>query len=272
MNKPLRAKSFMYLFRRLILVLRNNPYKWWNWLAFIAVMAINALANTAILGGRTTGEISDKYPTWITPEGYAFTIWSVIYVLLLGFLIYQTGRTTETRESVQSMGPWFIISCVLNIGWLLLWQYLYIELSLIVMALLLFSLIVIYRRTRRIHYPTSGEMWFVKLPFSLYLGWVSAATILNISIVLKKNHWDGFGLSEVTWAVIILLAGALIAILVSYPHMDSIYPLVFVWAYVAIALKQQDHAENVFIAAFILAAILFIYAIYLFFARNRARD
>ncbi|GIO56339.1 hypothetical protein BK138_21620 [Paenibacillus rhizosphaerae] len=253
-------------------MLRSNPYKWWNWLAFVAAMVVNALANTAVLGGKTTGEISDQYPTMITPEGYAFTIWSLIYVLLLGFLLYQSGRVTETRDSVRSIGPWFIISCVLNIAWLLLWQYEYIELSLVAMVLLLLSLFVIYRRTRSIYYPTSGEMWLIKLPFSLYFGWLSVAVILNIAIVLKKNGWNGFGLSELVWAVVFLLAGALIAILVSYPYRDSIYPLVFVWGYVAIALEQQDQVERAFIAALILAIILFVYAIYLFFARSRDRD
>lgn len=255
-----------------MILLRSNPYKWWNLLGFVAVIIVNALANTTVLNGMRTGDISDKYPTLITPAGYAFMIWSVIYLLLLGFIVYQFRRTTESRESVQRIGPWFALSCLFNIVWLLLWQYLYIELSLVAMVLLLLSLIMIYVRTRRIHYPTAGEMWFVKLPFSLYLGWISVATIVNVSVALEKNDWNGFGLSDATWAVIMLLVGALLAILVSFPHRDSIYPLVFVWAYIAIGVKQRDAAENVFVAAFILAAILLIYAIYLFFARNRDRD
>lgn len=255
-----------------MILLKSNPYKWWNLLGFIAVIIVNALANTNVLNGMKTGEISDKYPTLITPAGYAFSIWSLIYLLLLGFIIYQFRRTTESRESVQRIGPWFVLSCLFNVTWLLLWQYLYIELSVVAMVLLLLSLIMIYVRTRRIHYPTPGEMWFVKLPFSLYLGWISVATIVNVGVALEKNDWDGFGLSAPTWAVIMLLVGAVLAILVSFPYRDSIYPLVFVWAYVAIGIKQRDVAENVFVAAFILAAILFIYAIYLFFARNRDRD
>ncbi|GAB6992074.1 TspO/MBR family protein [Paenibacillus pini] len=252
-------------------MLRRNPYKWWNVLAFIAVLVINGLASTTILGGRQTGEISDMYPTLLTPAGYAFMIWGLIYLLLLGFIIYQSKRSSETRDSVLSIGPWFIISCLLNVGWLLLWQYLYIELSVVVMALLLISLIVLYLKTRRIHYPTLGEMWLVKLPFSLYLGWISVATIVNVGVALEKNNWDGFGLSDATWAIIMLIVGTVLAVLVSFPYRDSIYPLVFVWAYIAIAVKHQD-TNNVFITALIAAGFLFIYLIWLFFIRNRDRD
>lgn len=252
-------------------MLKRNPYKWWNLIAFLAMIVINALANTTLLGGKTTGEISDMYPTYITPAGYAFSIWSVIYILLAGFIYYQFRKNNESRDSVRTVGIWFIISCILNIVWILLWQYLYIELSVIVMILLLMTLGIIYQRTRGIVHPTKGEFWFIKLPFSLYLGWISVATILNIAISLTKNNWGGFGLDDLTWAIIMLCVGGIIAILVSYPYRDSAVPLVFVWAYIAIAVKQQD-VESVFLAACILAGILFLYAIWLFFIRNRDRD
>lgn len=127
-----------------------------------------------------------------------------------------------------------------------------------------------YVRTRTPQ-PTRGEMWFVKLPFSLNLGWVSVATIINIAVALEKNEWSGWGLSDTTWAIIILLIGTILAIMVSFPYRDSIYPLVFVWAYVAIAVEHPNH-ENVRLAALILAAIILVYALWLFFARNRDRD
>ncbi|WP_044879524.1 tryptophan-rich sensory protein [Paenibacillus sp. IHBB 10380] len=236
------------------------------------MMLINVLVSTTTLvGGRKTGDVSDMYPTYITPAGYAFTIWSVIYILLAGFVIYQFSRSNESRDSIQSIGTWFIVSCLLNIAWLLLWQYLYIEISVIAMVLLLLSLMVLYVRTRRISYPTIGEFWFVKLPFSLYLGWICVATILNVSIALTKNEWGAFEISDVTWSVIMLCVGSVLAILVSFPYRDSAFPLVFVWAYIAIAMEHRE-VDKVFLAACILAAILFLYAIWLFFIRNRDRD
>ena len=249
----------------------NNAIKWLNVIAYLAMIAINILANTTILGGRRTNEVSDMYPTLLTPAGYAFSIWSVIYILLAGFIIYQFRSQTASRDSVQRIGIWFAISCLLNLSWLLLWQYLYIELSVVVMVLLLITLIVIYLRTRRITNPTTGEKWLVKLPFSIYLGWISVATILNVAISLRKNEWNGFGLSDASWAVIMLCVGGLIAVLVSYLHRDYVYPLVFVWAYIAIAIKQQD-TKQVMMTALIAAGILFIHAIWLFITRRRARD
>jgi benzodiazapine receptor len=251
---------------------RNNPYKWWNLLLYLGVLAVNTLSVTLPLGGNSTGEISDRYHTYLTLAGYAFSIWSLIYLLLAGFIIYQLRSDTGGRDSVQRIGVWFVLSCIFNMGWLFLWHYLYIELSLAVMVLMLISLIVIYRRTRSITDPTSGEKWLVRLPFSIYLGWISVATIVNVSIVLDKNNWDGFGLSPTFWAVIMLCVGAVLAVIVSFPHRDSIYPLVFVWAFIAIAMEQMGK-DNIYFTGLIAAALLLLYSIWLLFTprRNRSR-
>lgn len=249
---------------------RYNPYKWWNLLFFLGVIIVNVLSVTLPLGGHSTGEISDKYQTYITPAGYAFSIWSLIYLLLAGFVIYQFRPYTSTRDSIQAIGIWFVLSCIFNMSWLFLWQYLYIELSLVAMVLMLITLIVIYRKTRLIANPTSGENWLVKLPFSIYLGWISVATIVNVSVVLEKNHWEGWGLSGSTWAVIMLCVGTLLAVVVSYPYRDSIYPLVFVWAFIAIALEQKE-ASNVYITSLITAGLLLLYSIWLLFKPRRSR-
>lgn len=241
---------------------RYNPYKWWNLLFFLGMILVNVLSVTVPLGGKSTGEISDMYQTYLTPAGYAFSIWSLIYILLAGFIIYQFRQYTGSRDSVRAIRFWFVLSCVFNMAWLFLWHYLYLELSLAAMVLMLFTLIVIYRITRRITHPTTGERWLVKLPFSIYLGWISVATIVNVSVVLEKNNWDGLGLSDSTWAVIMLCLGTLLAVAVSYPNQDSIYPLVFVWAFIAIALEHKD-ADNVYITGMITAGLLFIYSIWL---------
>ncbi|ASR49268.1 hypothetical protein B4V02_22465 [Paenibacillus kribbensis] len=249
---------------------RRHPYTWWNILAFIAVIVVNILASTLPIGGKNTNAVSKMYPTLATPAGYAFSIWSLIYLLLACFVVYQATPAGQAKRSVQSIGIFFILSCLFNIIWILLWQYIYVELCVIVMILYLLSLSVVYVRTRTPQ-PTRGEMWFVKLPFSLNLGWVSVAAIINIAGALKKNEWSTWGLHKTTWAIIILLIGTALAIMVSFPYRDSIYPLVFVWAYVAIAIGHPDH-EKIRLAAWILAAIILVYALWLFLARNRDRD
>ncbi|MNC43130.1 hypothetical protein D3C75_919780 [compost metagenome] len=138
------------------------------------------------------------------------------------------------------------------------------------MVLMLVTLVVIYRKTSSPADPTSGEKWLVKLPFSIYLGWISVATIVNISVVLEKNHWDGFGLSDPAWAVIILSIGTLLAVVVSFPFRDSIYPLVFMWAYIAIALEHND-TNSVFITGLVTACLLLLYSIWLLLTPRRSR-
>ncbi|MDH6370946.1 benzodiazapine receptor [Paenibacillus sp. PastF-3] len=249
---------------------RYNPYKWWNLLFFLGVIIVNVLSVTLPLGENSTGEISGKYHTYLTPAGYAFSIWSLIYLLLAGFIIYQFRSYTASRDSVRAIKFWFVLSCIFNMSWLFLWQYLYIELSLVAMVLMLITLIVIYRKTRLIANPTPGENWLVKLPFSIYLGWISVATIVNVSVVLEKNHWEGWGLSGSTWAVIMLCVGTLLAVVVSYPYRDSIYPLVFVWAFIAIALEQKE-ASNVYLTGLIMAGLLLLYSIWLVLTPRRRR-
>ncbi|KUP24516.1 tryptophan-rich sensory protein [Paenibacillus sp. DMB5] len=249
---------------------RTNPLKWWNVLFYLGVILVNTLSVALPLGGNSTREISDKYHTYLTPAGYAFSIWSLIYLLLAGFVIYQFRSDSGSRDSVQSIGIWFILTCIFNMSWLILWHYLYIELSLAAMVLLLISLIVVYRKTRRIDRPTTGERWLIRLPFSIYLAWISVATLVNVSVVLKKNDWGGFGLDGTVWAVIMLIVGALLAILVSYPYRDSIFPLVFVWAFIAIALEQRE-TENVFLTGSIAAGLLLLYSLWLVLTPRRRR-
>ncbi|WP_017812562.1 tryptophan-rich sensory protein [Paenibacillus shenyangensis] len=248
-----------------------NIYRWLNVLGIVGVLIVNYMASALTLFGRDTGDISDQYELYITPAGYAFSIWSLIYVLLIGFIIYQFRNTDESRESVSAVGPWLFLNSLCNMGWLMLWHSLELEWGVLVIALMLITLIIPYLRIRKIVQPTMAQILLVKLPYSIYMGWVSVATILNTGIALNKNGWDGFGLSPTVWSVIALVGGALLAIIISYRYRDSIYPLVFVWAYIAIAVKHPD-LQVTHWTALIAAILLFVYSIWIFFVRNKSRD
>lgn len=246
-----------------------SRYRWWNILALAAMIAVNALAEFVPLNGKTTGGISDMFPTLITPAGYAFGIWMLIYGLLIGYAVYQARTANQSKPVLQAIGPLFIISCLFNIAWILLWHYMYdrIWLSLLAMAGLFLSLLFLYARTRRQGSLPAAERLLVRLPFSIYFGWVSTALLVNTAVVLTNAGWDGFGRGDETWALLLLAAGALFAWVVGGPNRDPLFVLVFVWAYAAIAVKQQS-APSIFYTSIGLALLLALLALSLAVARR----
>jgi hypothetical protein len=219
---------------------RPSLLNWSNILAYVGVLIVNGLAgSTTLIGGKFTAEISDANPTLITPAGYVFAIWGVIYVLLGAFVIYQALPQGRMGSFQQRIGWLFVLSSVLNILWLFAWQYEYLVVSIPLMLLLLGSLILIYIRLdigrRKVGW---GERLAVHLPFSIYLGWITIATIANISAYLVSIGWDGFGISPETWAVLIIIIATVIASLVAITRRDIAYELVIVWAFVGIAVNQ----------------------------------
>jgi benzodiazapine receptor len=248
----------------------KKSLKWLNVIGLAAVLIINGLAQWLPINGKTTGELSAKYPVLITPAPYAFSIWSLIYLLLIGFVFYQFTKRAANNKNVQNIGPWFLVSCLLNVAWILVWHYEKLLSSMFVMIALLLSLITIYLAIRLSKQAaTLGESLFVRLPFSVYLGWISTATIVNVSVVLYAADWNGFGLSDIVWTVILLVIASLLALAIGFSYKDAAYILVFVWSFIAIAVKEGQ-APEVTLAAYIGAAVLAVAAVYvLFMARKR---
>lgn len=243
-----------------------------NFLGFIGMIFINVQANALPIGGRTTGEISAMFPVLITPASYAFSIWGLIYCLLGIFVILPFFPRWRNLELMKAIGPLFFISCILNIIWILLWHYLYILSSMAIMINLLVTLIFIYNKiytyTKDVQPLLGVNRLFTLLPFSIYLGWISVATIINISIGLSVLEWNQWGLSETFWAVIVLFMAALLAVLFSYTYRDHAYMIVIIWALVAIGVNQTEY-PIVSNTAFILSLCLLIYIIFHFFRNIR---
>ncbi|MEJ2667742.1 MAG: tryptophan-rich sensory protein [Deinococcales bacterium] len=222
--------------------------------AYLGMVIVNALAVTLPIGGLTTQEVSALYPALFVPAGYVFSIWSVIYLGLGVYAVVQALPGAGRSASVRAVAWWFVLSCVLNGVWLVLWQTLHIYWTVPVMAALLLTLIVIYRRLRREPPAHPLERWAVRTPFSVYLGWISVATIANVSDALLHAGWGGWGLSDVTWAVIMLAVATLLGAAM-LRRRDVAYALVLVWAFVGIAVEQRAQVV-VFIAALAAAALV----------------
>ena len=222
-----------------------------NVLAFAVTVLVNGLASSLALNGRTTAEVSDLYFTLVTPAGYVFAIWGVIYALLLVFVVFQALPSQREKPFLRQINVLFILSSVFNVVWLFLWHYDRIVLSVALMFALLATLIAVYLRLGiGKTMVTLKERVFVHLPFSVYLGWITVASIANVASALVAVGWDGFGLASDVWAVLVIAVALLITLGVIATRKDAAYSLVLVWALVGIAVNQSAY-QNVLLASLI---------------------
>jgi benzodiazapine receptor len=236
-----------------------------NIAAFLSVIVVNTLATTVGLFGRLTGALSDAIPNLFVPAGLTFSIWGPIYLLLLFFVVYQArGLFTAAQAAPEALGRvgWlFVVSSTANIAWLLLWHAQLVGLSMIPMLCLLATLIAIHVRlgTGRTR-PTGAERWFFRVPFSVYLGWITVATVANATAALVTAGWSGFGLAPEVWAVAMVVVASLLALVMLITRRDAAYGLVVVWALAGIALKRSADASAashaVYVAAVACAAVV----------------
>ncbi len=228
-----------------------------NLFALVFVILINYLSNALPFNDQTTSEIANRLDVLFTPAGYVFSIWGLIYLLLALWVLRQLPASRRELPVYKVGTPLFILSCFLNSFWLFLWHYEYFVLSVFVMLALLITLIALYLRINAV-YESSLDL----LPFSIYLGWISVATIANISYVLVEIGWDGFGLSDVTWTIIMLIVASILAVVFRLKKGDMFYPLVFVWAFIGIGVRNLADYPVVAFTAFFLSTIIFVYALF----------
>jgi hypothetical protein len=210
-----------------------------NIMAVVLALTVNVLAVLLPLNGQDTGEISDRLPTYFTPAGYVFSIWSVIFIGWTAFAILQALPARREYPPFQKIGYLFALSHVANAAWLFCWHYNYFGLSALVMLTLLGLLIATYRAYNYSRARVKGvEKWAVDRMLSVYLGWISVATIANIATWLYSIQWDGFGIAPQVWAVIMIVVATLLAAWMTFPRKDSAFVAVFAWAFAGIAIKQ----------------------------------
>lgn len=237
-----------------------------NIIAFVATVFVNYLSNTGAINNTTIGQISEASQNFFTPAGYAFSIWGLIYVMLLGFVIYQSRSLfTKVRddEFILKTGWWFVLSCFANIMWITFWLYGFMEYSILAIFVLLYSLLKIVMSNRM-------ELWdapisiiaFLWWPFVFYSGWVTVASIANVATYLTSIDWNGWGISETSWAVIMIIIAGILNLVVTWKRNMREFAMVGVWAIAAIAVANWEASETVAYAAIGVAAVLFFSSSY----------
>ncbi|MBZ0291150.1 MAG: tryptophan-rich sensory protein [Anaerolineae bacterium] len=213
--------------------------QWVNLLALIGTLIVNFASEAIPLNGQTSAQIANRLPILFVPANYVFSIWGIIYTLLIGFAVYQALPSQKENPVLRRIGYWFALSCAANGVWLILFHYNLFALSMIAMIVLLVSLIAIYTRIGVGQMKLSTrETWFIHIPFSTYLGWITVATVANASYVLYSLGWDGFGIEGAIWAVIMLVVATALTLTIIFTRSDIAYTAVIVWAFVGIVSKQ----------------------------------
>jgi hypothetical protein len=207
-------------------------------LAILFMITINILANALPINGLNTGVISDQFKVYFVPAGYVFSIWGIIYIGLIAYAIYQALPAQQNNPRLQATGWMVVLGSLANSAWIFLWHYGQFIGTLSAMLILLASLITVYLRLGIGKTQVSkGEALAVRVPFSIYLGWITVATVANVTDVLDFIGWNRFGLAQETWMVIILGAVLVIALLMNFNRRDIAYTTVLLWALAGIAAR-----------------------------------
>lgn len=242
----------------------RNVFAVLNTLLFLGTIAVNALANILPINGMNTGEVSALYPSLFTPAGITFSIWSVIYLSLLVFVVFQWSL--REKKYFTELSILFMLSCVLNIIWILVWHHLLIFISVIIMLIFLFVLIRIFLLLQNNIEKTTAEQICLHFPFTIYLAWICVATIANISALLTSLDWDGGMFSKTTWTVIMMSVAAALAVFIVSKFYRYAFGLVVIWALTGIALNHQPVITN---AAIVIIIILVCLSMYTYIRRRK---
>lgn len=206
-------------------------------LGFAATVTVNWLATTGQINNTTTAAVSQAHPTLLTPKGYTFSIWGIIYLLLLVYVLVQlSSRELGKDGNLNKIAYWFTGTCAANIVWIFSWHYGQLIISAVVMVVLLYSLTRILSLVSGTE-KTYTNLFSLELPFGFYAGWITVATVANIAVPLVAIGWDGFGIPWVIWMIVVLLAMTVIAVTAARYIINVAYPAAILWGLVGIITR-----------------------------------
>jgi hypothetical protein len=210
--------------------------------AILGSFAVNAISNIRPWGGKNIGAISNTQfaNVLITPANYAFAIWGVIYLGLIGFCVYQFLPVSKQHPRLKPISYLLVLACVAQALWVYLFLARLFALSVVAMVVILVSLIGAYLQLEADRSPSPQDRWLLRVPFSVYLGWISVATVVNVALALYAANWNGWGVAPEIWTVLMLAISTGLGIALLYQRRDVAFALVLVWAFVAIAVKRVD--------------------------------
>ena len=231
----------------------HKIYALLNLLVLVIVIWWNYYTNTGNIGGKTVGELSAELDNYFTPAGYAFAIWGIIYLALVAqaiYLVWSAFSKKTDSDFISQMGPYLIMTNCLNAAWL--WFWLTEKTGLSALVILILNL--------RMNLPSQRKSgnWLVRVPISIYAGWITVATVANISAYLAKIGWTGWGISEITWAIVMIAIAALVNIIIVFSRNLIAFPLVGVWALLAISVRHAGTVNLLQGAALIAAALILL--------------
>lgn len=240
----------------------HKIYSLINALVLALVIWWNYYSNTGNIGGKTVGELSAEYDNYFTPAGYAFSIWGIIYLALTLQAIFFLRRAfSQTKDSdfLSQIGPYLILTNLLNAAWLWFWLMEHTGISVIVMLAILSSLVVLILNLNMNKWKAPSKIrWFVQIPISIYAGWITVATVANISAYLTKYNWSAGPIDEITWAIIMMAVAALVNIFILFNRSLIAYPLVGIWALFAISVRHAGTQTSLQGAALICMGSIFL--------------
>ncbi|WP_405267883.1 tryptophan-rich sensory protein [Cellulophaga sp. Ld12] len=244
-----------------------------NSASVLFVIIVNYVSQALKFNDTTIGEISKQYDNLFTPAGYAFAIWGLIFLSLIGYAIFQVRRaffSVKKTDFILQTGYWFAITNFMNGLWVFAFVYDYTGLSVLIMFGILFSLIKIILNTNMERWDAPIEIIaFVWWPICLYSGWITVATIANVTAYLAKLGWSGGFLSEATWAILMIGIATVINLLMTYTRNMREFALVAVWAFIAIYVRQIEDYPEIAYTAVVASVILFASTFYHAY-KNRA--
>lgn len=239
-------------------------YRIVNLFAFLVMITMNALANILPINGKKTGELSDQYSNLFVPAGITFSIWGVIYILLLSVIVLQF--LLRWRDEVEGLRWSIVANFLLNALWIVVWHYEYVFLSLLVMVALLATLLIINRDSMR------RGSWIVRLAFGVYMGWICLATIANTTALLVGIGWDGLGITQETWTIFMILVGAGVGVTVIWQLQNPFIALALIWGFYGIVLKRQLDYPSIVTASYVGIALTITVSLYRVFKSRMAAD